>query len=69
MKSDGSPCNHETTLPAFLHGGGDLQLSFEGHRFAVESHVCSECGVIRLAVKHPPLFQRYLQERTSGEPT
>ena len=64
MKSITS-CTHDTLFPGFLHGGGDLQLSFEGHRFAVESQVCSECGLIQLAVKHPSLFTAFLAESSA----
>jgi len=59
-----APCSHETLLPVYLHAGGELVLTFEGHHLGVESHVCSECGLIQLAVKHPSLFTAYLEERT-----
>lgn len=58
-----SPCKHDTLLPAFLHAGGDVQLSFEGRPFNVEAGVCSECGLIQLRVRHPQLFTAYLAER------
>jgi hypothetical protein len=60
-----APCNHDTMIPVYLHAGGELVLTFEGHHLGVESHVCSECGVIQLQVKHPRLFTAFLEESSA----